>query len=267
MASFHTNTSLKSVKKNDLIELYMDIQGKWNNSCMCENETVASLSRTIKGLQEDCEDKTDKIVELEQYYSVCDVLEEDIKELKEENKKLKEDLKLSEDKVCELTHENIHNDDNIICSDCKCIPNHRKTKWTYITGDTDTNLSIQDNIWCCNECLVSELDEKDEEIKKLKEEVKDAEDMVEQYSQDADRATEAEAEVEELKEEVKENIKYCEISTIIADMECQYIYEYAEKEDAKRLCELGWADKDDFPCLRPTADEAALQLLHSLAFC
>ena len=53
-----------------------------------------------------------------------------------------------------------------------------------------------------------------------------------------------------LKEEVKELTKDCEISTIIADGGRGDIYEHAEITGAERLCELGWADKDDFACLR-----------------
>ena len=50
--------------------------------------------------------------------------------------------------------------------------------------------------------------------------------------------------------ENKELTKYCEISTIIADMEVSDIYEHAEITDAERLCELGWGEPHDFACLR-----------------
>ena len=69
----------------------------------------------------------------------------------------------------------------------------------------------------------------DEENKKLKEEVKEAQDMVEQYSQDADRYTEAEEEVEKLK-------KDAEAWAIVRKHLAKDIEEY--KKVAKRLTEM-----------------------------
>tara|TARA_R110000823_G_scaffold157851_1_gene288656 strand:- start:90 stop:506 length:417 start_codon:yes stop_codon:yes gene_type:complete len=48
--------------------------------------------------------------------------------------------------------------------------------------------------------------------------------------------------------EGKELVRKCEILNIIAEMGVSDIYEYAEEEDAKRLCELGWAEKEEFAC-------------------
>ena len=47
----------------------------------------------------------------------------------------------------------------IRCCDCYNTQSHKKTKWTYITGDTDTNLSLADPVWYCDECLNKEKEE------------------------------------------------------------------------------------------------------------
>lgn len=159
--SIHTKTSLKSVKKEDLVQMYLELQGKYNDVQMDDSEIEKLKEHYDKTMSKEHGWGNALMAEM---YEKKDLRNE---ELAEENEKLKE--------------ETVHKD------------------------------------------FLSKMDI---QMKNLT------------------------MENEKLKEEVKELTKYSEISTIIADMECQCIYEYAEITDAERLCELGWADKDDFACLR-----------------
>lgn len=229
--SIHTKTSLKSVKKEDLVEMYLELQGKYNDVQMDEHATHKEWQKEWDALdkeneklkselyrpcgQYECNDnqivihkQKEEIEKLKRANEINDELhntsEECIGKLEEENKKLKEE------------NEKLNDDDWVI--DC-----HKALKYKIVLTEDH----------------YAELMEADDERNIYKEE---SEFGLYQYEK-------LKEENEKLKEEVKDLTKYCEISTIIADMECQYIYEYAEITDAERLCELGWADKDDFACL------------------
>ena len=95
-----------------------------------------------------------------------------IKQLEEKNKALQDkvvelegeklELQLNKDKALEYLENNDELEPIIKCCECNNTQSYKKTKWTYITGDTDTNISICDNIWCCDECINKE--DTDEEL-------------------------------------------------------------------------------------------------------
>jgi hypothetical protein len=232
--SIYTKTSLKSVKKGDLVEMYLELQGKYNDVQMDDDENAnEKLTKNkydkfkcekCKGHHTGCPNPT------------CDTCVEELKEdlrkhkvayigasterneVKKENEKIKKTLiKLM--------------DDNDILRE-KWIKS-RAYGMKLEKENDKLKEEIDGDIWGINEGL------KKEKIN-----------LITQHKGMVKEIGPLRRENDKLKEEVKELTKYCEISTIIADMECEYLYEYAEITDAERLCELGWADKDDFACLR-----------------
>ena len=66
-----------------------------------------------------------------------------MKEMKKENEKLKEEI-VKLNRLLETA---------VNCCDCGESESHKKTKWTYCTDDTDTNISRICPVWCCDKCL------------------------------------------------------------------------------------------------------------------
>tara|TARA_R110001632_G_scaffold161916_1_gene280274 strand:- start:60 stop:677 length:618 start_codon:yes stop_codon:yes gene_type:complete len=204
--SIHTKTSLKSVKKGDLVEMYLDLQAKYNDIELSHDGWMGTLE----------EYKNNK---------------EELKEVKKENDNLEEELLQS------------YNKGNDFIKEIKKLKKEKKY----------AEKCCQENFGCMIE-LGKENDKLKKEVDCLSASVsadvwspQGLLNVLDNYDLNW---TEAIDEVKKLKEENKELTKYCEISTIIADMEVSDIYEHAEITDAERLCELGWADKDDFACLR-----------------
>jgi len=66
---------------------------------------------------------------------------------------VEEQLKIKEEELQEQEEELQEQEEIITCCECKSTQSHKKIKWTYITQDTDTNISLYDNVWCCDQCL------------------------------------------------------------------------------------------------------------------
>ena len=66
-----------------------------------------------------------------------------VRKIKEENDKLKEEI-VKLNRLLETA---------VNCCDCGESESHKKTKWTYCTEDTDTNISRISPVWCCDQCL------------------------------------------------------------------------------------------------------------------
>ena len=66
-----------------------------------------------------------------------------VRKIKEENEKLKEEI-VKLNRLLETA---------VNCCDCGESESHKKTKWTYCTEDTDTNISRISPVWCCDQCL------------------------------------------------------------------------------------------------------------------
>jgi len=120
--SLYTKTALKKIKKDELVQMFLDLQAQKVDNMMdevvekcCNN----AIEEVVEGLKEENE----KLKSLINEYKDSSCIHKDVKpqEIKEsfedyedqlekyieENEKLKKNLKFSEDKVCELTHENI----------------------------------------------------------------------------------------------------------------------------------------------------------------
>lgn len=104
---YYTKTALKKIKKDDLIQMFLDLQAQKVNDCM--DEVVEKCcNNAIEEVIEDLKAENEKLKEENSYLENwnIDKLNENYVPL-EDYEKLKENLKLSEDKVCELTHENM----------------------------------------------------------------------------------------------------------------------------------------------------------------
>jgi len=82
--------------------------------------------------------------------SMLEILEKDyndkLEELYEENRKLKEEIE-------KYKYKEEYEEEIITCCECNSTQSHKKTKWIYLSGDTDTNISSCNNVWCCYECF------------------------------------------------------------------------------------------------------------------
>ncbi len=120
--SLYTKTALKKIKKDELVQMFLDLQAQKVDNMM--DEVVEKCcNNAIEEVVEDLKAENEKLKSLINEYKDSSCIHKDVKpqEIKEsfedyedqlekyieENEKLKKNLKFSEDKVCELTHENI----------------------------------------------------------------------------------------------------------------------------------------------------------------
>ena len=85
--SIHTKTSLKSVKKEDLVEMYLELQGKYNDVQMDDDENVE-----LKELKEDL--RKHKVA-----YNGASEERNDVKKENDKLKKTQEKLRKENDKL------------------------------------------------------------------------------------------------------------------------------------------------------------------------
>lgn len=101
----YTKNALKKIKKDALIQMFLDLQAQKVNDCM-DQVVEKCCNNAIEEVIEDLKAENEKLKEENSYLENwnIDKLNENYVPL-EDYEKLKENLKLSEDKVCELTHE------------------------------------------------------------------------------------------------------------------------------------------------------------------
>jgi len=120
--SLYTKTALKKIKKDELVQMFLDLQAQKVDNMMdevvekcCNNaieEVVEGLkaeNEKLKSLINEYKDSSciHKDVKPQEIKESFEDYEDQLEKYIEENEKLKKNLKFSEDKVCELTHENI----------------------------------------------------------------------------------------------------------------------------------------------------------------
>ena len=259
--SIHTKTSLKSVKKGDLVQMFLDQQAKLNIVVADLDDFTHVFDgnvemKDVKEENEKLESKLDECRKSDIHLNKCiDAIQLQYIEVKEENEKLKEEMKqmtlgfdgwmgtLEEYKNNKEENEKLKEENDKL--EEELLQSYNKGN-DFIKQIKKLKKEKKYAEKCCQEnfgCMI-ELGKENDKLKEV------CEDKHNYSSELGDFIDKQKEEKDKLKEEVKELTKYCEISTIIADMEVSDIYEHAEITDAERLCELGWADKDDFACLR-----------------
>ena len=179
MATMYNKTALNKMKKNQLVQMFLDQQAKINDMELSSSDE--KLKDEIVDLKYHMENElyTEDQVEIlrEEWIGYENKeLRKEIVEMKAENEKLKGtivSLKSSEDdlrgyirdipmkidnQLKELMKENeeLACESIINCEECQCNPGNdicQAKEWIYLSGDTESNLSLQDPVWYCKQCF------------------------------------------------------------------------------------------------------------------
>ena len=167
---FDGNVSMIKMKKENqkLTDENKDLNSQWAKK---RDEDGDSYRIIINELKEELnESQKAKLCLREERFNMRPRLTMIIREVREENKKLKEQLndftyvfdeninlmkmkdELREAKT-EIVKLNSLLETTVNCCDCGESESHKKTKWTYCTEDTDTYISKPSPVWCCDQCL------------------------------------------------------------------------------------------------------------------
>ena len=143
---FDGNVSMIKMKKENqkLTDENKDLNSQWAKK---RDEDGDSYRIIINELKEENEKLKKEVFctdrKLGRTTKGNDYRKERIEQLKEENEKLKEEI-VKLNRLLETA---------VNCCDCGESESHKKTKWTYCTEDTDTNISRISPVWCCDKCL------------------------------------------------------------------------------------------------------------------